>query len=148
MPKKKTTKSYVVHKRIALMAKPAEVWDALTNPQKTKDYFFNCKVQSDWKAGSPITFKGRIFLIKKIELGGTILDIEPEKLLKYTIRNASDVNGTFSTVTDELEYTNGRTILTISDDVGQGEGAKERYEKSQKGWDKILKGLQKLVEDE
>lgn len=130
------------------MAKPAEVWEALTDPQKTKQYFFNCKVASDWKVGSAITFKGRIFLIKKIELSGTILDIEPQKLLKYTIQNTSDKSNTFSTVTDEIEYENGRTILTITDDVGQGEGAEERYNQSVKGWDKVLSGLQKLIEDE
>jgi hypothetical protein len=39
-----------------------------------------------------------------------------------------------------------KTILSITDDVGQGEGAEKRYSRSLKGWDKVLKGLKELVE--
>ncbi len=136
---------FMVKKKVVIKATPSEVWDALTNPEKTKEYFFNCKVFSDWKVGSPITFKGRIFLIKKIEMSGTIVQIEPEKLLKYTLHNEGNPPS-MSTVTDELSYENGQTTLTITDDVGKGEGAQERFEKSEKGWDKVLEGLKELVE--
>ncbi|GAB3955199.1 hypothetical protein GCM10028805_42040 [Spirosoma harenae] len=139
---------FVVRKTIRLNATPAEVWDALTNPAKTKHYFFNCEVFSDWEVGSTILFTGRLFLIKKIEMKGQIVKIEPEKLLQYTLSNGDDSDDTdnFSTVTDELTYENGQTILSITDDVGQGKGAQDRYERSVKGWDNILKGLKELVE--
>ncbi|AUD02322.1 SRPBCC domain-containing protein [Spirosoma pollinicola] len=141
-------KEFIVKREIRIKAKPVEVWNALTNPEKTKHYFFNCEVYSDWEVGSTIRFTGRIFLIKKIELTGQIIKIEPNKLLKYTLTNgdSADELDNFSTVTDELRYENGETILTITDDVGQGEGAEERYERSEKGWDNILKGLKELVE--
>ena len=42
-------KDFIVKKEITINATPAEVWDALTNPEKTKEYFFNCEVHSDWK---------------------------------------------------------------------------------------------------
>ena len=143
-------KEFIVKKKISIAAAPSQVWDALTNPEKTKKYFFHCEVFSKWKAGSTITFKGKIFLIKKIEMKGKILKIEPEKLLQYTLKNGDDNKkpSTFSTVTDELTYKNGKTTLTITDDVGQGDGAEERYLKSKKGWDKVLKGLKELVEAE
>ncbi|HMG16258.1 MAG TPA: SRPBCC domain-containing protein, partial [Saprospiraceae bacterium] len=120
---------FIVKKEITINAPPSEVWDALTNPDKTKKYFFNCKVYSDWKVGSPISFKGRIFLIKKIEFNGTILKIEPEKLLEYNLKNGKNDNKHlgFSIVTDKLSFKNGLTILTISDNVGNGKGAEERY---------------------
>lgn len=38
---------FVVRKSIAIHADPAAVWDALTNPDKTEEYFFNCRVKSD-----------------------------------------------------------------------------------------------------
>jgi uncharacterized protein YndB with AHSA1/START domain len=140
-------KDFIVKKAIDIQATPAEVWEALTNPEKTKKYFFNCEVISDWKEGSSINFKGKIFLIKKIEMNGKILKIEPEKFLQYSLMNKSSKDpSSFSTVTDELNYKNGVTTLSITDDVGNGEGAKKRYERSQKGWDKVLKGLKKLVE--
>ena len=138
------TKEYIVHKKIRINAGPQEVWDALTNPEKTKRYFFNCEVHSTWKAGSPITFKGRIFFFFKIEMKGKILKANPGKLLQYTLKNSGSTS--ISTVTDELIYENGKTTVSITDDVGQGEGAEKRYKKSVKGWDKILKGLKELVE--
>jgi uncharacterized protein YndB with AHSA1/START domain len=138
---------YVVKKSITIKAGPGQVWDALTNPEKTKNYFFHTRVFSDWKTGSPITFKGNIFLVKTIELSGKILAIEPEKLLKYNLKNESDKSGSTSTVTDVLTYANGETTVSITDDVGQGEGAEKRFKRSDKGWDKILKGLKKTVEE-
>lgn len=143
-------KEFIVEKKVIIDAEPSKVWDALTNPDKTEKYFFNCRVLSKWKAGSPITFKGKIFLIKKIEMKGKIVEIEPEKLLKYTLNNGKGEkqNSGFSTVTDKLSYKSGKTTLTISDDVGLGEGAEKRYKRSMKGWDKVLQGLKELVESE
>src|ERR1700761_5785862 len=138
-------KSYIVHQKIALNAEPATVWDALTNPEKTKEYFFNCRVFSDWKAGSPITFKGWMFWIFPIEMKGKILKADPGKLLKYSLRNGKDGYST-STVTDQLIYADGKTVLSITDDVGKGDGAEKRYHRSVKGWQKILKGLKEFLE--
>lgn len=141
--------SYIVRKTIVIKATPDEVWDALTNPEKTKHYFFHCEVHSDWKKGSPITFKGKMFWIIDIEMNGEILDIEPGKLLKYSLKNgrADDAEAGMSVITDTLTYVDGQTVVSITDDVGTGEGAEKRYEKSEEGWDKILNGLKKFVEE-
>lgn len=139
--------SFVVRKKASIKAVPSEVWDAITNPEKTRKYFFNCRVDSDWKPGSSITFRGKILLIKKVELKGKIVKIEPEKYLKYTLQNASDSNSSISTVVFDLDYANGTTTLNVTDDVGQGPGAEKRYKRSDKAWDKVLKGMKKLVEE-
>lgn len=115
------------------------VWSALTDPEQTREYFFNCRVISDWKEGGKISFKGKIFWIFPIEMHGVIKKIVPGKLLQYTLSNGK--GGSTSTVTDELEEKDGKTTLHITDDVGQGEGAEKRYHRSVKGWDKVLKGL-------
>src|SRR3954465_8908652 len=113
---------FVVRKSVRLNAEPAQVWDAITNPEKTKKYFFKCEVHSDWKQGSPIVWKGRIFLIKKIELKGTIVRIQPGRLLRYTLNNEQDKTNpkSISTVTEEITFQNDVTTLSISDDVGTG----------------------------
>jgi len=140
------TDNHVVNKSIRIKGTLAQVWDALTNPEKTKEYFFNCEVISDWKVGRAITFKGQV-KSKKIELRGEIMAIEPERLLKYTLKNSEDEHpDSTSTVTDRLEYVNGETVVSITDDVGAGAGAEKRYEKSVQGWDNILNGLKAIVE--
>ena len=139
---------HIVSKTINIKAEPREVWDALTNPEKTKKYFFHCEVFSDWKVGSQITFKGKMFFFIDIEMHGEILEIQPGRLLKYNLKNGKshDSNAGFSIVTDILNYENGETILSITDDVGDSEGADKRIEKSEEGWDKVLNGLKELLE--
>ena len=135
---------YIVRKIVKINADPRRVWNALTDPELTKRYFFGCKVSSTWKPGGDIIFKGRSFLIFKYELKGKILKIEPGRKLVYSIINTD--NST-STVTDVLSYLDGVTTLEITDNVGQGAGAEERFKKSEKGWGKVLKGLKKVVEE-
>lgn len=139
-----SSKDHIVRKQITLNASAEDVWDALTNSEKTKKYFFGCRVISDWRQDSPITFEGRMFFFFKIKLEGKILQIQPGKLLQYTLKNRKTSG--HSTVTDKLDPENGKTILTITDDVGDEEDAEKRYKRSIKGWDKILNGLKKLVE--
>ncbi len=138
--------AFTVKKEIAINAEPSVVWEALTNPEKTKDYFFNCKVFSDWKTGGDIIFKRKIFFFFNFELRGKILKIEPRRILRYLLANSDSTS--FSTVTDTLIYQDGKTILSITDDVGAGKYAQERYAKSEKGWDKILIGLKAYVESQ
>jgi len=138
-------KKYIVKKQIAITASAETVWDALTNPEKTKQYFFHCRVISNWQAGSPITFKGRMFWIIPVEMKGEIKKITPGKLLQYTLSNKG-TKGSTSTVTDELKFADGITTVSVTDDVGQGDGAEKRYKRSVKGWNKILNGLKEFVE--
>lgn len=135
---------HIVKKHIRIKAPAARVWEALTDPEQTRQYFFHARVLSDWEKGSTITFKGRMFWIIPFKMTGRILDIKPEKLLKYTLKNRDSASA--STVTDTLIFADGWTTLEITDDVGPEEGAEKRYHRSQKGWDKVLKGLKELKE--
>ena len=133
-----------VIREIIIDAPREKVWQALTDPEITKKYFFHCRVLSDWKPGSPIVFKGKIFWIVPVKLEGEILQIDPGKMLQYTIENHGTRGS--SLVTDELFDENGKTRLKITDDVGHEPGAEKRYRKSQAGWDKILRGLKRTIE--
>ncbi|MCW3126277.1 MAG: hypothetical protein JWO03_1935 [Bacteroidetes bacterium] len=139
---------HIVAKSISVKAEPAKVWEALTNPEKTKNYFFHSRVLSDWQPGSTITFKGKMFYIIPFEMTGRILNVEPGRFLQYTLKNGKkdDASAGYSTVTETLTYENGETLVSVTDDVGDGDDAGERYHRSQKGWDKILSGLKKEVE--
>jgi uncharacterized protein YndB with AHSA1/START domain len=135
---------YVVHREVRIKAEPQRVWKALTDPEQTQKYFFHCRVRSNWQVGGDISFKGRMFYIIPVEMHGRIEAIEPGRLLKYTLHNRG--SSSQSTVTDTLNYQDGETVLSISDDVGDGEGAQKRFERSKKGWDKVLNGLKHYLE--
>ena len=135
---------HVINKSITINATPEKVWEALTSPEKTKQYFFRCEVHSDWKPGSPIVFTGESSPGQKTELKGQIVQVHPLRLLKYTLNHSAEPG--YSTVTDVLKYENGRTTLTISDDVGDTPGIADRYKKSEQGWDMVLNGLKELLE--
>lgn len=45
-------------KSIRIIASTAKVWEALTNPERIKQYFFGTECINDWKKGSPILYKG------------------------------------------------------------------------------------------
>ena len=138
---------FIIRKSINIKGTPAQVWDALTNPQKTKQYFYNSEVYSNWQAGSPITFKGELDG-KRIELTGKIIEAVPGKLLKYSLNHVSETKSEkargYSLVTDTIAEVDGQTQLNIVDDTGSEEG----YNKSVKGWDMVLQGLKRLVESQ
>ena len=68
---------------IIVHAPAAKVWEALTNPAMIKQYLFGTEAISDWKVGSPITYKGE-WQGKQYEDKGTIVELEPEKRLVST----------------------------------------------------------------
>ncbi len=39
-------------------ASSSRVWEALTDPKLIKQYLFGTEVSTDWKVGSPITYRG------------------------------------------------------------------------------------------
>ena len=96
---------------ISINASAVKVWDALTNPEQTKKYMFGCETISDWKKGSTLIWKmiheGKDFIPVK----GHIVEIEPNKLLTYTVidpnnPNIPDIPENYLSVTYLLEEKN------------------------------------------
>lgn len=139
-------KKFIVEKQLPISASRERVWNALTDPDLTEKYFFGCRVYSNWAVDGEISFKRRILWIFPIELRGRILEINPGSMLKYSLKNSAST--TESIVTIELADNHGKTIVSVQDDVGSGEGAESRYNRSQDGWDKVLNGLKRVIEKE
>ena len=53
------SKSMIFKEEIIFQSTAEQVWDLLTNPEMTKQYMFGCEVVSDWKAESPVQWKGK-----------------------------------------------------------------------------------------
>ena len=80
--------SFVSTAAITIQASPAEVWEALTNPDLIKQYMFDTEVETDWQTGSSIKYKG-LWEGRPYEDKGEILEIEPKKRLVTTYWSAA-----------------------------------------------------------
>lgn len=144
----------IIENMIEIPAPAANVWDALVNPDKTKQYMFGCETVSDWKVGSALLWKGTYEGKEMVFVKGEIVSIIPAKHLKYT---TIDPNSTIDDraenylwVTYDLEEDSGTTKLTVRQGdystVAEGERRyKESYNNGE-GWNPILKEIKKLVE--
>ena len=136
---------------ITIDAPVSEVWDTLTNPEKTKHYMYGCEVVSDWKIGSSVLWKGAEDSVVYVK--GTLVALEEEKVFSFT---TFDPNGTYEdvpenylTATYTLRPEGNSTFLKVTqgDYAAVAEGDK-RYEDTvaQGGWGSVLEAIKKLVE--
>src|SRR5215211_2870092 len=100
-------------------APASKIWDALTQPELIKQYMFGTDVISDWKVGSPITYRGE-WEGKPFEDKGKVLEIEPERSLITThwspLSGMPDIPENYHTVSYQLSEKNGKTKVTITQD--------------------------------
>lgn len=139
-------KDLVAKASVNIAAPAAKVWDALVNPQLIRQYMFGTTVVSDWQPGSPITWKGE-WKGRPYEDKGTILQIEPRRLLQY--RHYSPLSGLPDTpenhhrVAIELSELGPQTRVSLAQDNNANEEARQH---SEKNWKTMLDGLKKLLE--
>ena len=127
-------------------APASKVWDALTNPSLIKQYLYGTQVTSDWKVGSPITYKGE-WEGKSYEDKGEILQIEPDKLLVSTfwssLAGLPDLPENYKTVRYDLLPEGDGTKLTITQD---NNATQEEVDHSTQNWNTVLDKLKELQE--
>ncbi len=122
------------------------VWEALTNPEIIKHYFFGTDTITDWKVGGPLRFKGE-WEGKKYEDKGTVLKFEPNKMLQYnywsSMSGIEDKPENYVRITYFLSKEKEKTLLTISQENIPDEKTKEH---SEQNWKKVLNNLKNLLE--
>jgi uncharacterized protein YndB with AHSA1/START domain len=127
-------------------ASPVRIWEALIKPEIAKEYFFGAEIQTDWKAGSPITFKGE-YNGNKYEEKGILLNVEPTTQLQYShwspFDELPDAPQNYRTWTFDITEKNGTTLLTISEDNIPTEKQKNR---SDEFWKETLLKIKRIVE--
>jgi uncharacterized protein YndB with AHSA1/START domain len=129
-----------------IRAPRSEVWRALTDPDQIQKYMFGSRVETDWKPGSPITWKGE-YEGKKYEDKGEILEVVEERRLKVThfspLSGEEDAPENYHTLVYELEENDGQTYVSLSQDNNRSEEAAAH---SRANWEKMLSGLKEVVE--
>ena len=139
-------KTFVAQATVTINTSAAKVWEALTNPEILKQYYFGADIISDWKVGSPIIYKGQ-WQVKSYEDKGTILTFEPGKLLVTThwspLSGVADSPENYHKVSYELSEQGGSTQVTLTQDNNATE---EEKTQSDQFWKTMLDGLKKLLE--
>jgi len=131
----------------AIAATPERVWKALTDPAAIKQYFFGTNVETTWKVGAPITWKGewegRAYADK-----GTIRTFDPPRTLSYThfspLAGKPDTPENYHTITITIAPAGKDTRVSLEQDNNAMEDARAH---SQKNWEMVLAGLKRYVEE-
>jgi DNA-binding transcriptional ArsR family regulator/uncharacterized protein YndB with AHSA1/START domain len=131
---------------IYIRTTPQKLWDAITNPAMTRQYFYGSSVKSDWKIGSPVVHLGAD---EKPMLQGKVLEAEPARRLVTTFaamfgHDEDTRKDPPSRVTWEIEARGEVCKLTVVHDDFEHETA--TYKSVGPGWNRVLSGLKTLLE--
>ncbi|MDR3401051.1 MAG: SRPBCC family protein [Chthoniobacter sp.] len=131
---------YVLH----INTTPEKLWDALTKPEFTQQYWGGRRIQSDWTTGASIK---HLKPDGGVELKGEVLQAESPRRLSYTFhtvpREGQPAEGP-TRVTFEIAVTFGVTKLTIVHDGFEPES--KMFLEVSHGWQAILSSLKTLLE--
>ena len=123
---------------------PEKLWDALTKPEFTKQYWCETWQESDWKPGSSwkiMTPDGRV------ADNGEIIEIEPQRRLVVTWRHELKPEMReegFSRLTYELEQVGTSVKLTVIHEIDLPDS--KLIKAVSGGWPMILSSLKSLLE--
>ena len=122
---------------------PEKLWEALTNSDFSKRYWWDTSVVSDWKVGSPFS----LVLNGKTTDVGEILEADPPRRLSYTFRhilNEAASNERPSRVTFVLEPHGKLVKLTLTHQDFAATSV--ILDGISKGWPAIMSSLKSMLE--
>ncbi len=64
-----------------IVTTPEKVWEAITSPEFTRQYFFGRRVESEWKLGSIVRYWQEN---GTLDVQGKVLQCVPPRLLSFT----------------------------------------------------------------
>lgn len=136
------------HASISIAATPKKVWKAITDAKVIKQWFFGTEATSDWRPGSPITFKGE-YQGKSYSDKGTVLKNIPGKLLQYSfwgsMSGLEDKPENYVIVTYEIVEGKIESTLSVTEENMPDEKMKAHSEEI---WHKAFHNMKKVLEKE
>ena len=131
-----------VEKSIEINAPVSNVWRVFTDPALTRQ--MGGEYLSDWKVGSSFSWKGTD---GQILTHGTILKVEPEKLLQHNLINpdAPTVESLVSVITYEFHEQGGLTTILGREDFSHPINDEE-YSAAMDGWEAALQSVKEIAE--
>jgi uncharacterized protein YndB with AHSA1/START domain len=137
---------HVATAEVDISASPDQVWRAITDPAKVKRYFFGSTVESDFRPGSRITWRGE-YDGKPFEDKGEVIEAVPHERLRVThfssLRGGPDRPENYHELVFNLDHAGPVTHVTFTQD---NNASADEAERASESWDAMLNGLKELVE--
>ncbi len=127
-------------------ADPQTVWQALTDPSQVSRWMVGTEVSSDWRVGSPITWRGEMDGRSYEDKGEILAADEPTRLsmTHYSpLMGQADEPENYHTVTYDLAPEGDGTVVRLSQD---GNESAEQAEQFSANWQSMLDALKGTVE--
>jgi uncharacterized protein YndB with AHSA1/START domain len=147
-----STDQLTAHESIEIAAAPERVWQVLTDPDLTRRYMFGCVPITDWKVGSPLSWRGTLDGKDQVFVSGDLLAVERPSLLSYTTYDPA-------AATPDPPAKRARVICRLTSprpgttrlEVSQGDfaglpDAARRFEETRSGWHTVVSEIKKLAE--
>lgn len=140
------TNNFIATAQTTIDAALPDVWDAFVKPETIKQYMFGTTVITDWKVGSPITWKGE-WKGKPYEDKGIVTAFEPFTRLQYThfspMAGKPDVpeNQHTITITFSMQHTATKVVLQQDNNA-----TPEERQHAEQNWSLMLEGVKKVFE--
>lgn len=130
----------VISKEIEINTTADKVWHVFINPAVTR--LMGGEYVSDWKVGGPIGWKGKD---GAMYTNGSILEIEPARLLKHDLKEMENSNALLSVITYRFTESNGATVVSASEELNYP-ADESQLEDIADGWDFTLTAIKDISE--
>ena len=133
----KKTEPLWVHLEIPISTSKENIWSALTLPDHTKKYMFNCALKCSWVIGSVVEWIETLDdYTKKIHVHGTLIEYKPYRSLRFAISHHRIGLGE---IQSELQFlitpaSEGNLLTLRQGDFSAFPAATETYLACKKGW--------------
>lgn len=137
-------KNFIIQYSTNIEAPAEHVWEALTQADLIKQYFFGTQLETTWVPGQPIFFKGEWDSKPYIDKG-IVLEYELFSHLSYSylssMSSLEDQPENYLWIEYRLNTIDNKTHLTIS----QSNYDEEKAEHSKANWEFIINEMKKLI---
>lgn len=135
---------------VMIRATPEQVWEALTDPDKTERYYFGTRVESDWSPESTVRYRNPRADVPQAEVPveGEVLEFDPPRRLVTTFRAAfAPGGGDDEKVSWEVTpVAEGVSMLTLRHYGYDPSRPEAEHEQLHLGWVYTTSSLKSLLE--